>query len=95
MLPLCELCIEMGGRFNANRLCCQIRMIARMPKHARQIQYARARREGGRDEEVKLRDLVAAEWKRQTDPLRATGRAAIDELKKILGKQDGYEQKTT
>lgn len=56
----CELCLANAGQTNANRECCQIRMLAQMPAN-RMEPYAAKLTASEKDQ---LRPLLIAEKKR-------------------------------
>jgi hypothetical protein len=68
---ICDLCIAMGGRFDANRECCQIRMTAALPQHMRLAAFAKVRAEAGRAAEEAFREKVRVEYMRQREHRRA------------------------
>lgn len=78
--PLCEWCLALSGRFQAARECCQIRLLATMPRHARAAAYAGAGVVDGKT----LREKVQIEWHRQNESRLARGRAALDFIKQSL-----------
>jgi hypothetical protein len=63
-MSLCEHCLAFSGIYNANRRCCQVRMIALMPPFRRAQAYEAVRQKRGDDAEVKLRELVGKEYLR-------------------------------
>jgi hypothetical protein len=83
-VPLCDWCLALSPRFQAQRECCQIRLLATMPRHAREAGYQRTREVSGKAAEEAQRQLVKAEWQRQKAPRTATARAALSNMKQIL-----------
>jgi len=67
------------------RECCQIRLLATMPQHARLVAYQRTRETSGRDAETAQRALVKTEYQRQHGEKMARHKASIDALKKLIG----------
>lgn len=74
----------MGGRYQITRQCCQIRLLATMPAHARAIAYEDARKNEGTAAMEALKARVSAEWKRLNAARRATAAAAINNIKEFL-----------
>ena len=71
---ICEFCIAMSGRFNAYRECCQIRLLAGAPAHARQEVFDRVKAEGGEAELAELMQKARIEYRRQRDHRAAVAR---------------------
>ena len=71
---VCEFCLALSGRFNANRECCQIRQLTGAPHHVRAAAYDRARIEGGAGAVDELKRKVKAEYHRQQDHKQAIAR---------------------
>lgn len=84
MPELCDWCVALSGRFNAHRVCCEVRLLAGAPAHARTEAYKRARQLGGAPAEQELKSRVKAEYERQNGPRKAMGREALAELKEQL-----------
>ncbi|WP_426106412.1 hypothetical protein [Massilia sp. TSP1-1-2] len=74
----CEFCAALTGRFDANRECCRIRLLAGAPNHSRQEVYARVKKGVGEQAATELRNKVNAEYKRQQDCKAAIVRAQHD-----------------
>lgn len=71
---VCEFCLALSGRFNANSECCQIRQLMGAPHHIRAAAYERARIEGGARVVDELKQKVRAEYQRQQDHKQAIAR---------------------
>lgn len=84
-MPLCEWCMALSARYQALRECCQIRLLATMPQHARLAVYARTRAVGGREAERAQMALVKAEYARQHGARVAKHKAHIQSLKNLIG----------
>ena len=61
----CEFCLALTGRFDAHRKCCQRRLLAGAPAHARQAVYDRVRNAEGEAALAELKQQVRAEYQRQ------------------------------
>lgn len=61
----CEFCLFLTGRFDAHRECCQRRLLAGAPAHARQAVYDRVRNAEGEAALAELKQQVRAEYQRQ------------------------------
>lgn len=81
---ICELCIAMGGRFNANNDCCQTRLLAGSPRHHREQVYARVRAESGALAAAAMERKVVAEYWRLTGVSIDARRAALAAIKNNL-----------
>jgi hypothetical protein len=77
--------MELSPRFQARRECCQVRLLASMPRHARATAYQQARQTEGADAEQRLKDLVAAEYQRQNGERLALAKKHFEEMKKLIG----------
>lgn len=84
-MSLCELCQKPGGRYNANRECCQIRLLSTMPQQHRQQVYDKVRLQEGIDAAKALMAKVKAEYERVRGPRLARAKAAIQEMKNLIG----------
>jgi len=71
---VCEFCLALSGRFNANSECCQIRQLTGAPHHIRAAAYARVRAEAGASALDELKRKVRAEYQRQQDHKQAIAR---------------------
>lgn len=80
----CELCVAMGGRFNANRLCCRVRLAAGMPLTPLLAVFAKVRAEEGAQAEAAFREQVRAEVVRQREHRRGKARAGLQQAKAAL-----------
>ncbi|MDF0506574.1 hypothetical protein POK33_38130 [Burkholderia cenocepacia] len=60
----CEHCQVFSGRYNMNRRCCQVRLIASMPKAHRLAAFAKVRAESGGEVADRLRADVLSEYHR-------------------------------
>ena len=60
----CEWCLTFSGRLIKGRTCCELRMLAAMPKARRQDVYARVRTTEGSEALEKLKRDVSAEYQR-------------------------------
>lgn len=83
-MPLCDWCLTLSGRYQGLRECCQIRLLATMPRAHRELAYQRTREVSGRLAEQEQRQLVKTEWQRQDAQRKASARAAIDNMRQIL-----------
>lgn len=63
----CEFCAALSGRFNANRECCRIRLLAGAPQHARLAAYQQVKREDGEPALAALKAKLRAEVQRQRE----------------------------
>lgn len=81
---ICELCIAMGGRFNANNDCCQIRLLAGSPRHHREQVFARVTAEAGPLAAAAMERKVVAEYWRLTGVSIDARRAALAAIKNNL-----------
>lgn len=81
---ICDLCLAMGGRFNANRACCRARLAAGMPLVPLLAVFARVRAEEGAQAEATFREQVRIEVKRQREHRREKARAALQHVKAAL-----------
>ena len=81
---ICELCLAMGGRFNAARLCCRVRLAAGLPLVPLLAVFARMRTEEGAQAEATYREQVRAEVLRQREHRRAKARAGLQQAKAAL-----------
>ena len=61
----CEWCLTFSGRLMKGRACCELRMLATIPKARRQEVYNRVRREDGQSAVDQMVKDVAAEYKRR------------------------------
>jgi len=77
---VCEFCLAMSGRFNANRECCQVRQLVGAPAHLRAAAYDRVRVEGGAEAVDALKRKVRAEYQRQQDRKQAIARREQERL---------------
>lgn len=57
----CEWCLADGGKFNAQRLCCQVRALAKAPKLQRMGALDRMRITEGKDKANEMMVLVNTE----------------------------------
>jgi len=78
---ICDLCLALGGRFNANNECCQIRLVAGLPQTHRLQAFAKIRRESGAEAEAQFREKVRVEYARQRESRREKIRAIQGQLK--------------
>ncbi|WP_198387840.1 hypothetical protein [Burkholderia ubonensis] len=63
-LTLCKLCLSFSGLYSNFDRCCQIRLLANMPKERRRREYARIEAHGGRESLAEVIKLVKAEYQR-------------------------------
>lgn len=84
IVPLCDWCLALAPRYQALRECCQIRLLATMPRPHRELAYQRTREVSGKTAEQDQRQLVKTEWRRQDAQRKATARAALHNMKQIL-----------
>lgn len=75
---MCDLCIAMGGRFDANRECCQIRLAAALPQHMKLAAFEKVRRESGKAAEEAFKERVRVEYVRQREHRRAKARQHME-----------------
>jgi len=61
---ICDLCETNSGLTNKNRKCCQIRLIAQMPKARRLMAYERVLKSDGTTALEAMKLEVVAEFKR-------------------------------
>jgi hypothetical protein len=75
---ICEFCAVLSGRFDANRACCQIRLLTGAPEHTRREVYARVKKDDGAAALAELKNQVNAEYRRQQDYKAAIVRARVE-----------------
>jgi hypothetical protein len=63
-LKHCEHCLTFSGIHNANKRCCQVRLVAQMPPKQQAASFARVRAKSGDDVETLFRNLVKVEYQR-------------------------------
>jgi hypothetical protein len=68
----------MGGRFNAHRECCQLRMTAALPQHMRLAAFEKVRKESGKAAEEAFKEKVRIEYVRQREHRRAMWAAQME-----------------
>lgn len=83
----CELCAAMGGRFNAHRECCRVRLVAGMPHYSRAQVYERIREESGAAAVAEFKKKVGAEYRRLQEKKRGDVRAACASILGIIKKE--------
>lgn len=68
----------MTGRFDANRDCCQLRLLAGAPGHSRREVYERVRKDEGVVAVAELKRKVGAEYQRQQNYKAAIVRERLE-----------------
>jgi hypothetical protein len=89
-VELCDLCIAMGGRFNAHRECCRVRLVAGMPHYHRLQVYQRMKDEAGSAAMVDFKRRVGAEYQRLQEKKRGAVRAACASILEIIKKDQHH-----
>lgn len=84
-MSLCELCQNPGGRYNANRECCQIRLLSTMPQQHRQQVYDKVRLKEGVTAARLLMAKVKTEYERVRAARKDRAKAAIQNMKNLIG----------
>lgn len=75
---ICELCIALGGRFNAHRDCCRVRLLVGAPAQTRTEAYARLLKDEGAMAVAELKRKLRTELQRQVDHHAAIAKAKHD-----------------
>jgi hypothetical protein len=60
----CEWCLTFSGRMKKGRVCCELRMLAAMPKARRQEVYNQTLKDDGVEAMKKQQQDVATEYRR-------------------------------
>lgn len=72
-LTRCPLDEKFSGLYSNFCRCCQIRLLANMPKERRRREYARIEERGGRESLTAVIELVKAEYQRGVEQRAKTG----------------------
>jgi len=60
----CEHCERFSGRYTMQNACCQVRLVALMPKARRLAAFAKVRSQKGDEAAQALREAVSLEYRR-------------------------------